>query len=91
MYKIGKNPQNKRVLHAVIKYLIELAKGSLIAFRAIAKGYQTPFKPYSMQNPLIACKADNVCNIPLGEFNLNFKKWRKVLKFCLPSAVVIHI
>ncbi len=36
----------------------------------------------------IACKADNVCNIPLGEYNLNFKKCRKVLKFCLPSAVL---
>ena len=46
MYKIGKNPRNKRVLHAVIKYrtLLQLAKGSLIAFRAIAKGYQTPFR-----------------------------------------------
>jgi len=27
--------------------------------------------------------------IPLGELNLNFKKWRQVLKFCLPSAVII--
>jgi hypothetical protein len=54
---------------------LELAKGfrSLIAFRAIAKGYQTPFRPYSMRNPPIACNADNVSNIPLGEFNLNLK------------------
>ncbi len=26
-----------------------------------------------MRNPRIACNADNVCNIPLGERNLNFK------------------
>jgi hypothetical protein len=45
---------------------LQLAKGSLIAFREIAKGYQTPFRPYSMRNPRIACIADNVCNIPLG-------------------------
>ncbi len=42
-----------------------------------------------LRNPQFACSADNVGNIPLGEINLNFKKWRQVLKFCLPSAVII--
>jgi hypothetical protein len=42
----------------------------------------------------IACgirelNADIVGNIPLGDLNLNFKKWRQVLKFCLPLAVII--
>jgi hypothetical protein len=37
----------------------------------------------------IACNADNFGNIPLGELNLNFKKWRQVIKFCLPLAVII--
>jgi hypothetical protein len=55
---------------------LELAKGSLIAFRAIAKGYQTPFRPYSMRNPRIACNADTDSNIPLGDLNLKFTKWR---------------
>ncbi len=42
-----------------------------------------------LRNPRIACNADNVGNILQVEFNLNFKKWRQVLKFCLPSAVII--
>jgi hypothetical protein len=36
--KIGKIRKSKRVLHAVIKTFLHLAKGCLIAFRAIAKG-----------------------------------------------------
>jgi hypothetical protein len=70
---------------------LQLAIGSLITFKAIAKGYQNPFRAYSMRNPRIACKADNVCNIPLGELNLNLKKWWQVFKFCLPLAVFIVI
>jgi hypothetical protein len=42
-----------------------------------------------LRNPRIACNADNVGNIPLGDLNLHVKKWRQVLKFCLPSAVII--
>ncbi len=68
---------------------LELAKGSLIAFRAIAKGNQIPFRANCMQNPRIACNGDNDSNIPLGDRNLKFTKWRQVLKFCLPSAVFI--
>ncbi len=41
-----------------------------------------------MRNLRIACNADNVGNIPLGKFNLKLKKWRQVLKFCLPSAIL---
>jgi hypothetical protein len=72
--KIEKIRENKRVLHAVIKYLFALAKGCLIAFRAIAKGCQIPFRANGMRNPRIACNADNVSNIPLGELNSKFKK-----------------
>jgi hypothetical protein len=67
------------------------AKGSLIAFRAIAKGNQMPFRANCRRNLRIACNADNFGNIPLGELNLKFKKWRQLLKFCLPSAVFITI
>jgi hypothetical protein len=38
-----------------------------------------------MRNLLIACNADNVSNIPLGELYLKIKKWRQVLKLCLPT------
>jgi hypothetical protein len=44
-----------------------------------------------LRNPRIACNADNVGNIPLGKLNLKFKKWRQVLKFCFPSAVIISM
>jgi hypothetical protein len=67
---------------------LKLAKGSLIAFRAIAKDYQTSFRAYSMGNPQIACNANNVCDIPLEELNLNPKKIVNILTFCLPSAVI---
>jgi hypothetical protein len=30
---------------------LKLVKGALISFKALAKGYQTPFRPYSVQNP----------------------------------------
>jgi hypothetical protein len=40
-----------------------------------------------MRNLRIACNADNVGNIPLRELNLKIKKYRQVLKLCLPSAV----
>jgi hypothetical protein len=55
---------------------LQLAKGSLIAFGAFAKGNQIPFRAHCMRNLLIACNADNESNIPLGDPNLKFKKWR---------------
>ncbi len=76
--KLGKIREIKGYCKRLSNILLQLAIGSLITYRAIAKGYQTPFRASSMRNPRIACKADNVCNIPLGEFNLNFKKWGKV-------------
>jgi hypothetical protein len=42
-----------------------------------------------MRNPLIACNADHVRNIPLGELNSEKNKKEVSLKFCLPSAVSI--
>ncbi len=69
--------QNKRVLHAVVEFLLQLAKGSLIAFRAIAKGNKIPFRANCMRNLRIACNADNVGNIPLGEPNFKFKNGGK--------------
>ncbi len=67
--KIQKIRENKRVLHVVVTFL-QLAKGSLIAFWAAAKGNQIPFRANCMLNLRIACNADNVSNIPLGELNL---------------------
>ncbi len=46
---------------------LQLAKGLLIAFRAIAKGNQIPFRANCMRNPRIACNADTDSNIPLGD------------------------
>jgi hypothetical protein len=41
---------------ALSNTFLKLAKKeSLIAFRAIAKGYKTSFRPYSMRNPRFAC------------------------------------
>ncbi len=60
---------------------LQFAKGSLIAFRAIAKGNQITFRANCRRNLRIACNADTVGNIPLGELNLKFKKWRQLLKF----------
>jgi hypothetical protein len=57
-YKIQKIRENKRAF-----------AGSLIAFRAIAKGNQIPFRANCRRNLRIACNADNVGNIPLGELN----------------------
>jgi hypothetical protein len=70
--KTQKIRENKRVLHALANSFLQLAKGSLIAFRAIAKGNQIPFRANCMRNLRIACNANNVDNIPLGELNLNF-------------------
>jgi hypothetical protein len=53
---------------------LQLTKGSLNAFRAIAKGYQTPFRANTMRNPRIAYNTDNVSSIPLGELNLKVPK-----------------
>jgi hypothetical protein len=41
---------------------MQLAKGSLVAFRATAKGSQIPFRENSMRNPQIACNFDIVTN-----------------------------
>ncbi len=53
---------------------LQLAKGLLIAFRAVAKGNQISFKADCMRNLQIACNADNVSNIPLRELNKKIKK-----------------
>ncbi len=50
----------------------------MIAFRAVAKGNQIPFRANCMRNLLIARNADNVNNIPLGELYKKIKKWRQV-------------
>jgi hypothetical protein len=55
----------------------------------VAEGNQIPFRANCMLNLRIACNADNVGNIPLGELYLKIKKWRQVLKLCLPSAVFL--
>ncbi len=68
---------------------LHLAKGSLIAFRAVAKGNQIPFREDCMRNLRIACNPDNVSNIPLRGLNLKIKKYKQVLKLCLPPAVFI--
>jgi hypothetical protein len=57
---------------------LQLAKGSLITCRAIAKGNQIPFRAICMRNLRIACNADNDSNILLEELNLKFKKCRQV-------------
>jgi hypothetical protein len=72
--KIEKIRENTRALHAKSNTFLHLAKGCLIAFRAIEKGYQIPFGENGMRNPRIACIADNVSNIPLRELNSKFKK-----------------
>jgi hypothetical protein len=46
-----------------------------------------PFRANCRRNLQIACIADTVGNIPLGEHNLKFKKWRQFLIFSLPSTV----
>jgi hypothetical protein len=53
---------------------LQLAKGSLIAFRATEKGNQIPFRANTIQNPRIVWNTDNVINIPMGELNLEVKK-----------------
>jgi hypothetical protein len=42
---------NKRVFHTAVEYFLQLAKESLISFRAIAKGNLTPFRANCMRNP----------------------------------------
>ena len=87
VFKVGKNlPGNKRV----IIYLLAACKRASDCLQNNCKSYQTPFRAYCMWNPRIACNANNICNIQLGELNLIiFLKWKQVLKFCLPSAVFI--
>ncbi len=49
--------------------LWQFAKRAQITFGAVAKGNRSPFKSLCMQNPLIACNANHVSNIPLEEVN----------------------
>jgi hypothetical protein len=72
---------------------LQLAIGSLIAFRAIAKGYQTPFRANTMLNPRISYNTDNVSNIPLGELNLKFKKFEASFKilFTIRSFLLMKV
>jgi hypothetical protein len=39
---------------------LQLAKGTLISFWAVAKGYLLPFGSLCMRNPRIVCTADHV-------------------------------
>jgi hypothetical protein len=80
LQRIEKNAKNKRVLYAVIESFFRLANELLIALRAIAKGYQIPFRANCMQNPRIACNDDHFSNIPwLGELNFQEKKSRQAV------------
>ncbi len=84
-----KNPRKSKVCMRQSNIFLQLSKGFLIAFGAVAKGNQIPFGADCMRNLRIACNTDNVSNIPLRELNLKMKKYRQVLKLCLPSAVFI--
>jgi hypothetical protein len=87
--KIQKSAKNQRVLQAVVEYLPAACKRVSDCLRAVAKGNQIPFRADCMRNLRIACNADNVSNIPLRGLTLKIKKYRQVLKLCLPSAVFI--
>jgi hypothetical protein len=84
-------------LHAVkSNTFLQLAKGLLIAFRAIAKGYQTPFKANTtntMRDPRIACNTDNVSNITLGELHLKLKNLEASFKilFTIRSFLLMKV
>ncbi len=62
--------------------LAQFAKRAQITFGAVAKGNR-------MRNLRIACNADHISYIPLGELNLEKNKKVRSLKLCLPSAVSI--
>jgi hypothetical protein len=63
-----------------------------IPFCSVQKGIRKiPFRANGMLNPRIAYNADNVSNIPLRELSSKFKKKKQVLKFCLPSAVLVRL
>jgi hypothetical protein len=47
--------------------LWKFAKGTQINFGAIAKDNRSPFLALSTWNRRIACKADQISKIPLGE------------------------
>jgi hypothetical protein len=47
--------------------LWKFAKGAQINFGAIAKDNRSPFLALSTWNRRIACKADQISKIPLGE------------------------
>jgi hypothetical protein len=66
---------------------LQIAKGSQIAFRAIAKDNHIPFRANCRRNLRIACNADNVGNIPLGELNLKFKKMEATFKILFTLGV----
>jgi hypothetical protein len=54
--------------------LWQFAKRAQITFDVVAKGNRSPFGSLFMRNLRIACNADHVNNIPLGELNLEKKK-----------------
>jgi hypothetical protein len=59
------------------EYLPQLAKGSLITFIVIEKGYQIPLRANCMRNPWTVCNAVNVIAIFRWE---NFKKMKASFK-----------
>ena len=74
--KIQKIRENTRVLHAVVEYLPAACKRVADCLIAIAKGNQIPLRANCMLNLRIACNAGTDNNIPLGDLNLEFTKWR---------------
>ncbi len=56
-YKIGKNRQNKKVFHTVIKYLFQLAKGLWLPLEQLQKILKLPLEH-------IACKVQELHTMP---------------------------
>jgi hypothetical protein len=63
----------------------------MIAFRAVAKGNKIPVRANCMRNLHIACNADNISNIPLGEIILKFKNGGKFLNSFYNVNMIIVI
>jgi hypothetical protein len=66
-----------------------LQKGCWLPLELLQKVIKYPLEQIACGNLRIACNADNVINIQLRGLNLKIKKYRQVLKLCLPSAVFI--
>jgi hypothetical protein len=71
--------------------LYQFAKRTQITCDAVAKGNRLPFRPLCLRKPRIACNAENVSNIPLGELNFKYITRRQDKKILLVSAIHIHI